>query len=220
MSLPLSVSLPLERIERSIASIRRIDGETERLRVEIGEIVVNMTLTLDKMMNHVFKKIGNLEGGKPHIYFPLCDTKERLLARLQKDKMANMADAYPVLYATVVSAQSFGPGNPTWWKTLYNISSQRHEDHPEIDEVPTRGFTIKVGNDTVDFKGLELRVDGKLIQPSKVEVVRPSGIMTPVDWRDMKSEILRDANQDPVEFVSSCLQEIKRLCREMNDNLP
>lgn len=220
MAIPTSVKLALDRIEKNINSIQRREGSNDEYRVEVGEQINNLTLALDKLMNHVFSIAGSKEGGKPNVYFPMYGSKDRLDSRLNQMKMGSLATDYPEVYAAIVDVQPFGPSSPQWWQQLHQISLKRHEDHPEINEEKTNGVRIGSPGNQIFIK--DMRIDGRKAEINISGYERThSGLVRPIRVEAYMDTVerLESTDQDPLEFLSHCLKESRALAKRVSDSI-
>lgn len=221
MAPPTSIKLPFERIERSLKQIVRKDGNTDELRVEIGELVNNLVLNMDRIMNDVFKRFGeNPTENKPNIYFPVCASSVKLDERMQQYRLSNIKAQQPKIYDAIRSVQPFAEGSPQWWKQLSQTSKTRHEGHPEIEAKKVPGLILGSEGKSIHIDRFVFDASRKMIHLDGYEIDGRTGARSKVSIRptEMRAEILSGTDMDPVEFVSKCLEQARAMAKTIYDN--
>ncbi|MBD9573428.1 hypothetical protein [Ensifer sp. ENS08] len=222
MPLPQSLERGLSKIERDVTALGKMiqdarnDSQKADLEVEIGDLVVNVHLLLDKVMNAIYDKFGPNDGKKPHIYFPCFETEQKFDDKLKQTKLNGIP---PELRDVLLSCQPFEIDTSGWWPTLYRLSQKRHEAYPQVEMKKRQ---------SISHGGQDLYIKKMVIGSGGIEHFegqawnQTTGLPEPVRFtftRETMKE-LAGTGKDPAEFLSLAAQETHRLVKKIGWSCP
>lgn len=166
-------------------------------------------------MNAVWSVRANKNNGngKPNIYFPICNNREKLTLRFQQYQLPNMEHDDPKLFELIDSVQAYN--GVKWLAALHKLAAIRHEDYPKIKKRDHGGIGLGKGQDlyieslTIDgngkmnFKGHGINRESGKIEPVRVELIK-----------EVQS-VLEGVGEEPYKFCSSSVARVKQLTSKM-----
>lgn len=211
MVVPVSVDLQLRRLNSHLSDLKRIENadNNEEQSIVVAEICNTCMLLLDKSMNKLWEAKVGKSSGKPNIYFPVCSSREKLIARFKQYQMPQIPLSDTEIFHLIDSVQEYN--GSSWLSSLHKISSMRHERYPDVGRVNRLGVGIGFdqdlyiesltydGNGNLSFKGHGINRSNGLIEPAKIEVINEVGT------------ILKEVDQDPFQFCSESIGKVKKI---------
>lgn len=214
MSLPMSLRTALSKIRKRADALQesKIDfhvaDRRQEAEIEVGEILVSLALLLDKAMNAVFVKYGIQDGRKPNIYFPECSDAEKFDERMKKDKMGDLANRNPSLYALLQEPQPYLIGQNGWWEHLRRLALKRHEEYPEIVPGSFTGLGLGSPGQAVYFESLS--IDNGVVNVTGARAWnQATGLEEALNMNffGVIEEEIKGTGLNPISFVDHCVTE-------------
>lgn len=143
MPVPVSVDAQIRRLNKSLRELQLMTADDgDDASVLLAEICNSCMLMLDKAMNAIWeKKAQPAEGkNKPHVYFPICASEQKLSDRMRQYQMPHLEEDEELLFKLLASVQRYN--GVRWLSEAYQIASLRHEHFPETTTEETFGFVF------------------------------------------------------------------------------
>jgi hypothetical protein len=214
---PVSVDVQFRRLDKHLRDLKqaRSSPASDEDSIIVAEICNACALLLDKAMNAVWSSKANKNNGKgkPNIYFPICQSREKLAQKFQQYQLPEMENDDPEIFDLIDSVQSYN--QVKWLAALHKLAGIRHEDYPRVEKRTSTGIGIGRGQDlyiqslttdgsgNISFKGHGINRESRKIEPAIFEVKR-----------EVRS-ILEGVGEEPYQFCSSSVAEVKRLTSKL-----
>lgn len=226
MPLPASLRIGIERSEKHAEALQRYrrdihDAEIRaECEAEIGSVIVDLALHLDKAMNLIFSRYGSTKGGKPRIYFPMCATEDMFAERLQKDKLSALPSESPDLFNLLLDCQPFRMGEDGWWPRLSKIARKRHETFPVVNPGQPGGIGLGRGQD-IELRNVSIDGSGKVTvgwaSAWNRKTGKPESIK--INFIEEIEASLEGVEVEPFEFLAKCAREVNNLVKKIGTHL-
>lgn len=207
MVLPVSVDLQLRRLGSQLSDLKRSESEEEQ-SIIVAEICNSCVLLLDKLMNKLWElKVGK-DSGKPRIYFPVCSSREKLVARFQQYQMPDILSNEPNIFNVIDSAQDYN--GTDWLSSLHRIASMRHEKFPEVNKIESGGIGLGVNQD-IYIESFVAHGGNMSFQGYGIN--RKTGKKEPVivEFTKEVRSVLNDIKKEPYDFCHLSVEKVKKI---------
>lgn len=214
---PVSVDVQCRRLDKHLRDLKQAGSSpaSDEESIIVAEICNVCALLLDKAMNAVWSAKANKNNGKgkPNIYFPICQSREKLTLKFRQYQLPKMENEYPEIFNLIDSVQSYN--QVKWLDALHKLAGIRHEDYPRIEKRTStaigigRGQGLYIesftanGSGNISFKGHGINRESGKIEPAVFEVKK-----------EVRS-ILEGVAEEPYQFCSSSVAEVKRLTSKL-----
>lgn len=217
MVIPVSVETQFRRLNKHLKELKQVGSSSirEEESIIVADICNACVLLLDKAMNAVWSARASKSSGKgkPDIYFPICDNREKLILKFQQYQLPNMEHDDPQLFTLIDSVQVYN--EITWLAALHKLAAIRHERYPKINIMNHSGIGLGKGQDLyiesmtsdgngiINFKGHGINRESGKIEPVRLDLIK--GVRS----------VLEGFDEEPYDFCSSSVTRVKHLTSDI-----
>jgi len=226
MAVELSISRAIDKCVKKAKELKEAKHDLRKsdvkqdCEIEIGEIVNSLVLSMDKVMNAVWRSYVEDRDKKPDIYFPCEASEEKYHTRMQRYRLTHLVQVAPDLADIIYQVQPCYTGDRCWWKLLKDVAAIRHERHPDIvnPRLVTHGIGVGRGqnlhiehltfnNGVMNFKGQAW--DARTGQAVPIRV----------DYLEEVQAELAETNQNPFDFVVTASEQVSSTAKRIGVHL-
>lgn len=212
-----SVEMNKKKAKRLSDANHDLSNEGVRLEceIELGEICTSLMLSMDKVMNVVWRNYVESQERKPNVYFPVKDTEKGYLAEFQKYRLSHLSEVAPEIELIIRKLQPYYIGAGNWLSKLRNLANIRHESFPQINV--DRATTIGIGGGGQDLYIKHMKINNGVVtldaqawngRTGHAEAVK-------INFLDEIRAELADLGVDPFEFANLSAVNVERTIEEI-----